>query len=173
MINQQALKLTKTREIAFAAVFTTLAVYAPMLVHYFGGVEAGRKFLPMPFFVLVAGLLFGWRVGLVTGLFAPIISYLISGMPLLNILPIIIVQLAAYGFFAGVLREKYNVFLSLVGAIVLGLFVAGFAVLAFSEMGAIGYVLNAVKIGWIGIAAQLIFLPIFVGAGKKYLFSVY
>src|SRR4030042_7093925 len=113
MQNVQVLKITRTKEILFSVVFTALAVYTPMLVHYFGGVNAGRKFLPMPFFVLLAGLTLGWRAGVGTGLFSPIISFLISGMPVLGILPILIIQLCAYGFFAGILREKYSVLFSL------------------------------------------------------------
>lgn len=155
----QALKLTKTKELMLSAVFTALAVYAPMLIHYFGGVDAGRKFLPMPFFVLAAGLILGWRAGLVTGLFSPVISYLISGMPMLSILPIIIIQLCACGFFAGLLREKHNVFISLTGAIIFGLLSAGLAVLFFSKMSAMAYVAGAIRDGWAGILAQLVVLP--------------
>ena len=55
MQNVQVLKITRTKEIIFSAVFTALAIYAPMVVHHFAGVDGGRKFLPMPFFVLLAG----------------------------------------------------------------------------------------------------------------------
>ncbi|MDI6778119.1 MAG: hypothetical protein QMD77_02915 [Patescibacteria group bacterium] len=160
MQNVQTLKLTRTKEIVFSAVFTAMAVYAPMLVHYLGGVNAGRKFLPMPFFVLLAGLALGWRAGLVAGLASPIISYMLSGMPMLPILPIIIVQLCAFGFFTGILKEKHNVFVSLAGAIILGFLSMGLAVLFFSKMNAVVFVASAVRDGWFGILAQITLIPL-------------
>jgi len=169
MQNIQTLKLTRTKEAVFAAVFTALAVYAPMLVHHFGGVAAGRIFLPMPFFVLAAGLLLGWRAGIVTGLVSPIVSSLISGMPMPNILPFITIQLCAYGFAAGMLKERFNEWISLAGGLIAGIFASGIAVLLFSKMNVAGYVLSSLKDGWIGIAIQFATLPILAYFLKKYL----
>jgi hypothetical protein len=169
MQNVQTLKITKTKEAVFAAVFTTLAVYAPMLVHHFGGVAAGRIFLPMPFFILAAGLFLGWRVGLAAGIMSPIVSFLISGMPMANILPFITVQLCFYGFMAGVLRSRFNAWLSIAGALLTGLLAGGISVFLFSKLGAIGFTLSAVRDGWIGIAIQLLFLPLTLFFLQKYL----
>ncbi|HBB37523.1 MAG: hypothetical protein UX02_C0006G0026 [Candidatus Moranbacteria bacterium GW2011_GWC1_45_18] len=171
MQNVQVLKITRTKEIIFSAVFTALAIYAPMVVHHFAGVDGGRKFLPMPFFVLLAGLTLGWRAGIAAGLASPVISFLLSGMPMLNILPIIIIQLSAYGFLAGILKEKFNGFIAPAGAIVLGLILTGFAVFLFSEMNAAAYVINAVRDGWVGIALQLLILPIIIKFSRDYLFD--
>ncbi len=165
----QVLKITRTKEILFSAVFTALAIYAPMVVHHFAGIDGGRKFLPMPFFVLLAGLLLGWRAGLATGLASPIISFLFSGMPILNILPIIIIQLSAYGFLAGILGEKYNSFLSLAGAIIFGLILTGFSVLLFSKMNAALYISNIIRDGWMGILFQLATLPILLKLASEHL----
>jgi hypothetical protein len=164
MQNVQVLKITRVKEIIFSVLFTVFAVWTPMVVHYLGGAGAGRKFLPMPFFVLLAGLVLGWRAGLATGLASPVISYLLSGMPLLSVLPIIIIQLCACGFFAGLLREKYNAFVSLAGAIILGYLAMGLAALFFSKMSAMAFVAGALKDGWIGILVQIILLPFFVKA---------
>lgn len=165
----QTLKLTRTKEAVFAAVFTALAVYMPILVHYFGGVDAGRKFLPMPFFVLAAGLLLGWRAGLVTGLVSPIVSFLISGMPMAAILPFMTVQLCAYGLVSGLLKIRYGTLFSLAGGIASGLAVSGIVIFLFSKMNAAGYVLSSVKDGWIGIAIQLLLLPLILFLLQKYL----
>lgn len=64
-----------------------------------------RMLLPMHWPVILAGLCYGWRSGAITGLSAPILSFLISGMPLPHILPSMTVELAAYGFLAGFARE--------------------------------------------------------------------
>jgi hypothetical protein len=164
----QVLKLTRTKEAVFAAVFTALAVYTPMLVHHFGGVAAGRIFLPMPFFVLAAGLLFGWRAGLVTGLVSPIVSFLLNGMPMANILPFITIQLCAYGFATGMLREWFNEWISLAGGLAAGMLVSGLAVFLFFKMNAAAFVSSALFDGWIGIAIQFATLPILFHFIKKY-----
>ncbi|PIU78769.1 MAG: hypothetical protein COZ28_01805 [Candidatus Moranbacteria bacterium CG_4_10_14_3_um_filter_44_15] len=169
MQNIQVLKLSRTKEIIFSAVFTAMAVYAPMVVHYFGGVDAGRKFLPMPFFVLLAGLMLGWRAGLATGLFSPIISYLISGMPMLPILPIIIIQLSFLGLISGIMKSKYNVWLSLTVAIIASWFAMGIAVYFFSSMSMIKFLISAAKDGWVGTAAQLAVLPFLASALRRFL----
>ena len=62
----------------------------------------------MHVFVIIAGLLFGWRAGLIVGFCTPLVSYIISGMPVAPILPQIIIELSAYGFTAGILRERFN-----------------------------------------------------------------
>jgi len=64
-----------------------------------------RSLLPMHWPVIFAGLCYGWRSGAIIGLSAPILSFLISGMPLPHILPSMTVELAAYGFLAGFGRE--------------------------------------------------------------------
>lgn len=169
MQNVQTLKLTRTKEAVFAAVFTVMAVYAPMVVHHFGGAGAGRTFLPMPFFVILAGLILGWRAGLAAGIASPIISFFISGMPIANILPFITVQLCFYGFMAGVLKSRFNAWFSIAGALLTGLLAGGISVFLFSKMGAIEFTLSAAKEGWIGMAIQLLFLPLVLFFLQKYL----
>lgn len=114
------LRYTEIRSYVFTGVFTLLAVAVPWGFHQFH--LAGATFLPMHIFVLVAGLLFGWRVGLVVGLLTPLASYAVSGMPVLQILPQIVVELGVYGLVAGMLRERFNlrVAWALLGAMVAG-----------------------------------------------------
>lgn len=65
-----------------------------------------RMLLPMHWPVIFVGLCYGWRSGALVGLAAPILSFLISGMPLPHILPSMTIELAAYGFLAGSAREN-------------------------------------------------------------------
>ncbi len=167
--NIQTIKLTKTKEAVFAAAFTALAIYVPMIVHHFGGSTAGRQFLPMPFFVILAGLALGWRAGLVAGIASSVISYLISGMPMANVLPFITVQLSFYGLAAGILGSRYNAWISVAGAYLSGLLAGTFAVFLFSKMSAVSFTLSAAKDGWIGIVIQLLLLPLILFALQKYL----
>ena len=160
--NIQTLKISRTKEMIFSAVFTLLAVATPTVIHYFSGVDGGRTFLPMPFFVILAGLLLGWRAGLATALMSPIVSYLLSGMPMVDILPFIILQLAAYGAVAGTMREKHNAIISVAGAILAGWAIIGISMFLFSKMNAWSYVIQGVRAGLLGIIIQLIAIPAIV-----------
>ena len=79
------LKYTDIRSYAFTVAFVLGGVLLPWIFHQFQ--LAGPTFLPMQFFVLGAGLLFGWRMGLAVGLFTPVTSYAISAMPGIMTLP--------------------------------------------------------------------------------------
>src|SRR4030042_1191949 len=84
-----------------------------------------------------AGLMFGWRSGLLVGLFTPLVSYFISGMPALNVMPQVVIEVSAYGFIAGILREKYNLrtIWSLLGAIIGGRLALLLAILVIYLIG--------------------------------------
>jgi niacin transporter len=159
----RALRFGDARLYAFVAAFTALDVLLPWLTHHFGGVQAGCTFLPMHIFVLLAGLLFGWRAGLLVGLFTPLISFGVSAMPPSAILPQITVELICYGLAAGILREKFNlrIIWSLLGAMLIGRLTLGLAVLLFSWGGVnpLLYVWSVIQQGWPGIVIQLIIVP--------------
>jgi hypothetical protein len=162
MNNLQVLKLTKIKTAVFALTFTALSVLTPIAAHFFGGAAAGRLFLPMHFFVLGAGLLLGWRVGLAVGVLTPLISFSLTGMPLAAVLPFIAIELASYGFFAGLLQERLkNIWISLFGAMILGrIFLwLGIAILP-TKLAANQYLIGVLQAGWRGIALQILLVPI-------------
>ena len=100
------LKFANIRSYLFTASFVMMTIMLPFVFHQFH--LAGPTYLPMHIFVLLAGLLFGWRAGLIVGLFSPLASHAISGMPTLAVLPQIVVELSVYGVVAGLLREKFH-----------------------------------------------------------------
>ena len=67
-----------------------------------------RQLLPMHWPVLLVGLCYGWRSGLIVGALAPAVSFLISGHPLPHILPSMTLELAAYGGLAGAFRQTFR-----------------------------------------------------------------
>lgn len=161
----------------FTLIFVSLAVATPWVFHQFH--LAGPIFLPMHFFVLMAGLLFGWRAGLIVGLLTPIISFATSGMPAIVILPQIVIEISFYGLVAGILREKFNlrVIWSVIGAMLAGrlalllvlssLFLVTGAVYSplgvYEGMGAQGPFAafwSTVALSWPGIAIQLVSIPL-------------
>ena len=64
-----------------------------------------RQLLPMHWPAILAGLVYGWRSGMVIGAASPIVSYLISGMPRSAGAAAMTFELAAYGFIAGYFVE--------------------------------------------------------------------
>jgi len=165
------LKYTDLRSYIITAAFVLLDVLVPRLFHQFH--LAGATFLPMHIFVLLAGLIFGWRAGLIVGLLTPIASYAVSGMPVLKILPQITIELSVYGLVTGLLREKFNlkVIWSLLGAMLAGRLALFLTVLIiylavgtiYSPLGVEAkpwfVVWSAIRQGWPGIVLQLILIP--------------
>jgi LytS/YehU family sensor histidine kinase len=169
-----ALRYKDIQSYILTAAFVMLAVFVPWVFHQFH--LAGATFLPMHIFVFIAGLLFGWRAGLLVGLFTPMVSYFISGLPALNVLPQVIVEVSTYGFIAGMLREKYNLraIWSLLGAIIGGRVALLLAIWTIYLIGGQSYspiglqssplasFWSTIKQGWPGIAIQLAFIPAIV-----------
>ena len=174
------LKYTDIRTFAFVFVFVSLSVLVPWAFHHFH--LGGPTFLPMHIFVLAAGLLFGWRAGLIVGLLTPLASNVISGMPVLQILPQIVVELSAYGLVAGILREKLHlrVIWSLLGAMIGGRLALFLAVLITYPILGESYSLleveaspllslwSVIRQGWPGIVIQLVSIPIAIWLAAKF-----
>ncbi len=175
------LRYTDIRSYIFTAVFISLAVLVPWVFHQFR--LAGPTFLPMHIFVLMAGLIFGWRAGLIVGLFTPIISHLTSGMPVMSVLPQITVELVAYGSISGMLREKFNLrtIWSLIGAMIGGRLALLLAILtiyiitgeSYSPLGGESSpflaLWSVIRQGWPGIIIQLVSIPSIVWMTGRFL----
>lgn len=86
------------------------AVAVPQLFHVMGAVSGlgtalGETFLPMHLPIILVGLLAGSVPGAVAGLLGPLVSSLLTGMPSQIMLPFMMIELCAYGAFAGLLRN--------------------------------------------------------------------
>jgi LytS/YehU family sensor histidine kinase len=175
-----ALKYKDIQSYLLTAALVMLAVFVPWVFHQFH--LAGPTFLPMHIFVLITGLLFGWRAGLLVGLFTPLVSYFISGLPALNVLPQVVIEVSAYGLIAGMLREKYNLrtMWSLLGAMIGGrtallLAISIIYLIAGQSYSPLGLQANplasfwsTVKQGWPGLAIQLAFIPAIIWVVGKF-----
>ncbi len=162
----------KSQTIATIAAIVS-AVALPQIVHLLGkatgmGTAFGQMLLPMHFPIILVGLLAGPFAGAIAGLLGPLCSFALSGMPGAVVLPFMMVELCAYGLFAGLLRNtKLPIVvkvltiqaagrLSKVLAIVFAFYVLGSKAIVASS------VWNDVLTGLTGIAIQLIFLPVIV-----------
>ena len=119
-----------TKLIVFAGLCVALGVVLPLAFHSIP--NAGRIFAPMHIPVLLAGLLTGPVYGLVVGFITPILSSVLTGMPPAAVLPAMTVELAIFGLAGGLLMRYLPirgyvpaVYLSLIGAMLLGRLAAG------------------------------------------------
>ena len=80
------------------ALYLALAVLLPIGLHATG--LGGRVFLPMHIPVLLAGFLMGPQTGVLVGLLAPALSYLLIGMPPAYAVPLMSLELPMYGLAA-------------------------------------------------------------------------
>jgi len=165
------LSYTEIRTYIFVGAFVLLNVAVPWVFHQFH--LAGPTFLPMHIFVFVAGLLLGWRMGLIVGFLTPLISYTVSGMPVLQVLPQIVIEFSVYGLTAGMLRERFNlrVIWSLFGAMIAGRLALLLGILViyliigtvYSPLGLeVNPILafwSMIKQGWPGMVIQLTLIP--------------
>jgi len=163
------LNFSDLRLYLYVSLFVALDVAVPWLCHIIHPL-AGPTLLPMFFFVLLAGMTFGWRAGTLVGLLTPLISYTLSGMPIPQILPRIIIEGTFYGLAAGLLRGQFRlgVATSLIGALVVGrLAVFAGMVLILGVSDSAGLAWETAKQGWPGIALQVILLPLVIASLEK------
>lgn len=158
------LTFSDLRLYVYVSLFVALDVAVPWLCHIIHPL-AGPMLLPLFFFVLLAGILFGWRAGILVGLFSPLISYGLSGMPLPQVLPRIITEAAVYGLAAGLLYGYFRrgLLTSLVGALIAGrlaAFVLMALTLTLSHSATLAW--QAAKTGWPGMLLQLLLIPFIV-----------
>ena len=95
-------KLSLSTKAAATVLAIVAAVALPQLFHVIGAVSGqgtmlGVAFLPMHLPIIFVGLIAGPAVGAIAGAAAPLASFLLSGMPMLAMLPLMMVELCAYG----------------------------------------------------------------------------
>jgi len=107
-----------TKAVLGQCLFLTLALVLPTLTH-----RLGLNYLiaqPMHWMILFAGLTYGPLSGLIVGASIPVVSFLISGMPVPMMLPLMIPELAVYGLLTGLLKNKITAFGSVTVALITG-----------------------------------------------------
>lgn len=93
-------KLSLSTKAAATVLAIVAAVALPQLFHVIGAVSGqgtmlGVAFLPMHLPIIFVGLIAGPAVGAIAGAAAPLASFLLSGMPMLAMLPLMMVELCA------------------------------------------------------------------------------
>lgn len=156
---------------AIAAVAGAVAV--PQIFHVLGatlgaGTALGETFLPMHLPILLVGLLAGPYAGAAAGLFGPLVSFALSGMPGIAMLPFMLLELCVYGLTAGLLRNiKLPVIMKVLLAQIAGRAVRAVAIFATvyglgNENISIASIWMSIGTGIYGIVLQWVLLPVIV-----------
>ena len=167
--------MTNTKKAIICAIMIAMCVVLPQAFHAIP--NAGSIYCPMHIPVLLCGLIVGLPYGLLCGLVGPLLSSLITGMPAMGYLPQMMIELALYGVFTGLLMKVLNlknltvkVYISLIGAMLIGRALTGiikaliFANGSYSmAVWATSYFVTCLP----GIVIQIIFVPVIYFALKK------
>ena len=145
----------------YMSLFLILAVALPSVCHLLK--LPVRYILPMHWTVILAGLVYGWRGGFVSGFLSPLISFLITGMPYPAALLPMTAELSVYGASSGFLREKLNLnsFASVAIALIFGR--AVYLLIYFMLSSGIGYseyLFTSMVPGLAGGIMQIVLLPL-------------
>ncbi|MCK4321747.1 ECF transporter S component [candidate division WOR-3 bacterium] len=161
-IPKPTLEFHEVRAFLLQGLLVTTAILLPAVAHLLG--VPVRILLPMHWPIILAGLVYGWRGGALTGLLAPILSFLISGRPLPIVLPAMTIELFAYGFFTGLFRERFrwNPIASVAVALILGrvAFIIAAVLSGYVNKNYLEYLKVALIPGFAAATAQIILLPL-------------
>lgn len=146
-----------------------MAVLLPQLLHLAGsalGISSalGNILLPMHLPVILVGFMAGPIAGAVTGILAPVISFVISGMPTAVMLPVIMAELCAYGFFAGLFNSlRVHTITKVVMVQFAGRICRAAATFAavyiFESTLSVATIWTSITVGFAGIVIQWLLLP--------------
>ncbi len=163
---------SKNRNLALSGLLLAVGILLPFVTGHAFALE-GTVLLPMHYSVLIAGFLLGPVYGLLLGVITPVLSSLLTGMPVFfPMLPVMVCELAVYGFLTGLLfRRTQKLWLSLIPAMLAGRTVhaAVFAALLLVQNKAVtsAAVLSFLIEGIPGTVLQLILIPLVLAAVKK------
>ncbi|MBQ2774960.1 MAG: ECF transporter S component [Clostridia bacterium] len=163
------------KKIVITAFCIALCVILPLAFHTVH--NAGKVFCPMHIPVLLCGLICGWPFGMLCGFVGPLLSSLITGMPLMSLLPSMMLELAVYGAVTGFLmkvvhtKSTYvNLYISLISAMLSGRLVSGIANALIFSAGSYSFdawITASFVTSLPGLIIQLAIIPTIVVTLKK------
>ena len=171
------MKNKNIQKLTLSAMFLALAFVLPFLTGQIP--QIGAKLCPMHIPVILCGFLCSGPWGLVVGFIAPLLrSFLLGAPPLFPTAVAMAFELATYGLVSGLLhktlpKNKFNIYGSLLGAMIAGRIVWGFVQLCCVGLDAAQFTLSAFWAGAVvnaipGIIIQLLLIPVLVAAIERY-----
>ena len=166
---------TLLRHLVYAAVCLALCMLLPLLTGQIP--QIGSALSPMHIPVLLAGFLCGPWWAMAVGFVAPMLRHVWLGMPPLITAIAMSFELAAYGLFSGLLyrllpKKTVNIYVSLIGAMILGRIVWGIAMVVISGVTSSAFTWSAFMAGALlnavpGIILHIVLIPILAMALKR------
>lgn len=168
--------MIKSKKMVFSGILLAGSILLPFLTGQIP--QIGKMLSPMHIPILICGFACGWPYGLVIGAVAPVIRFLLFGMPPLFPVGIAMTfELAAYGMAAGLFykylpKKRVYIFVGLIGSMLLGRIVWGIAMHVIAHFAGIDFGMGAFLAGAFiqavpGIIVHIILIPVIVMALKK------
>ena len=163
--------MSHVKKLCIGAICAAFCCILPPLFH---AAALGSAFSPLHLPVLLCGLLCGWQYGLLCGVAGPVLSCLISGMPVPAMLITMIPELCVYGLLSGFLmgqlrtgRTLTDGYLSLIPSMIAGRIAGGCVQALVFAAGTGSYSLSLWASSYFvatlpGAVTQLILLPCIV-----------
>lgn len=105
-IQLYSLEYKETKTYLAAAAFIAGNMVLPQLFHLVP--QGGITWLPIYFFTLIGAYKYGWKVGLLTAIFSPVLNSLLFGMPLAGALPAILLKSVLLAVAAGYAAQRFQ-----------------------------------------------------------------
>lgn len=160
-----------------AIIAIACAVVLPQIIHTIGLVSGsnsalGEILLPMHLPIILVGFIAGPYAGTLTGLLAPVISFILTTMPGQLMLPFITIEMVCYGLAAGLIRNaKVNSLVKVIIVQIVGRTVRAVAILAgfylFAGAVAPKIILTSIAVGFVGILIQWMVIPMIIKCISK------
>lgn len=150
-----SLPFTAVKTYLTALLFVMGNVVLPQLCHLVP--QGGMIFLPIYFFTLIGAYKFGWRVGVLTALFSPLVNSALFGMPAVALLPVILVKSTLLALAAPWVASRlraWNLFLQLVLVVLAYQLLGGLFEWAWT--GSLASALQDWRLGMPGMCLQII-----------------
>ena len=159
----EILQNKKVKYIIGTFLLSALGIALPRVFHILAGAEAGATFLPMHLAVLIATFTLGTISGSIVAGTSIVLSYVLTGMPTLDRLPYMLIELLLYVLLVGIFKKKFNFYISFIFTMILGrILYAGILWGAMHWMGLPTYgisVMESLQVGMPGILIQLLCVP--------------
>ncbi len=150
-----SLPFTAVKTYLTALLFVMGNVVLPQLCHLVP--QGGMIFLPIYFFTLIGAYKFGWRVGVLTALFSPLVNSALFGMPAVALLPVILLKSTLLALAAAWVASRlraWNLFLQLVLVVLAYQLLGGLFEWAWT--GSLANALQDWRLGMPGMCLQIV-----------------
>lgn len=105
-VKRYTLEFDEVKTYYLALVFVVGNILLPQLCHLIP--QGGLIFLPIYLFTLIGSYKYGWRVGLLTAIISPIANHMLFGMPVADVLLIILVKSLLLSFAASYAAQYFK-----------------------------------------------------------------